>query len=119
MKKLISLIALGLAGSALLSASPSRAHDWVDYGPLKVNIRGWRLNRERQRTLGITTWDTNFINTRSDKPGYISVDCDRDRMSTTRPNGKWRRYRLSIKKNERNLRNDFCTAIRKNPLLFN
>ena len=61
----------------------------------------------------------NYINTSKNTEGYISVDCGRNRLATTDSNGQWRRYRVSIRKNERNLKDDFCTAIRKNPLLFN
>ncbi len=118
MKKLLFFISTGV-GAAMLTLSPSaRAHDWVDYGPLKVNIRGWELNQYRRRSTGSITYDTNFVHSRRNSEGLISVDCDRDRISLTDSKGKWRPYRISIRRNEKNLKNDFCTAIRKNPALF-
>ena len=119
MKKLSFYLSCALGSTLLLSPTSVKAHDWVDYGPLKVNIRGWKLNTDRLRLKGVTTYDTNFINTRRNTKGNISVDCVRDRITTTKGDGTWRRYRISLRKNEKTLKNDFCTAIRKNPLLFN
>ena len=102
----------------LLFAHPVRAHDWHNYGPLRVNLRGWQLNQERLETTGFITYDTDVINTRRNFEGYVSLDCDRDRIATTKSSGKWRKYRVAFRKNERNLRDDFCTAIRANPSLF-
>ncbi len=119
MKKLITFLSLGLSGSLLFAAPSAKAHDWVDYGSLKVNIRGWKINQERLQTTGATTYDTNYIHTKRNAEGYISIDCDRNRMATTDSKGRWRRYRVSIRKNEKNLKDDFCKAIRKNPSLFN
>ena len=117
MKKII-IASFGIASSFLFFPSSVKAHDWVDYGPIKVNIRGWKLNEARLASTGQTTYDTNFINTRKNVEGNISVNCDRNRLATTDSNGKWRRYRASARKNEKELKNDFCTAIRKNPAMF-
>tara|TARA_Y100001968_G_C19148278_1_gene614869 strand:- start:213 stop:572 length:360 start_codon:yes stop_codon:yes gene_type:complete len=119
MKKLITCLSLGLGGSLLFATPYANAHDWVEYGSLKVNIRGWKINQDRLQMDGKTTYDTNYINTSKNTEGYISIDCGRNRLATTDSNGNWRRYRVSIRKNEKNLKDDFCTAIRKNPLLFN
>ena len=119
MKKLITFLSIGLGGSLILATPSANAHDWVDYGSLKVNIRGWQLNRERLEESGRTTYDTNFINTKKNTEGYISIDCPRNRLAITDSKGNWRRFRVSIRKNEKNLKDDFCKAIRKNPLLFN
>tara|TARA_Y100001968_G_scaffold333393_1_gene395980 strand:- start:830 stop:1270 length:441 start_codon:yes stop_codon:yes gene_type:complete len=119
MKKLFIFLSFGLGSSFLLTPLSVKAHDWHDYGPLRVNLRGWQLNQERLSATGSTTYDTNLVNTKGNFEGYVSLDCDRDRISTTKANGKWRRYRMAMRKNERDLRDDFCTAIRANPSLFN
>tara|TARA_Y100001968_G_C19432322_1_gene757765 strand:- start:680 stop:1039 length:360 start_codon:yes stop_codon:yes gene_type:complete len=119
MKKLLFFLSFGLGGSLLLTSPSAKAHDWHDYGSLRINLRGWQLNRERLATTGKTTYDTNLINTKKNFEGYVSLDCDRDRISTTKPSGKWRRYRIAFRKNEKNLRDDFCQAIRSNPNLLN
>tara|TARA_Y100001968_G_scaffold325395_1_gene366536 strand:- start:1016 stop:1468 length:453 start_codon:yes stop_codon:yes gene_type:complete len=118
MKKLFFFISFALGGSFLLPNPSAIAHDWVEYGPLKVNIRGWKLNRDRLINDGQTTYDTNFVNIKKNTEGYVSINCERNRLSTTRSDGTWKRYRVSIRKTEKDLKNDFCTAIRKNPNLL-
>lgn len=118
MQKFTIMASCAIASSFLMAPVAVKAHDWADYGPLKVNIRGWTLNKTRLTKTGETTYDTNFINTRKNREGLISVNCDRNRLATTDSKGKWRKYRASARKNEKDLKNDFCTAIRKNPSLF-
>ena len=119
MKRLIFFLSCGLGGSFLLMPPSVKAHDWHDYGSLRVNLRGWELNEDRKAETGAVTYDTNLVNTRKNIEGYVSLDCERERISLTKPNGKWRRYRIAFSKNEKNLRDDFCSALRANPNLIN
>ena len=118
MKRLVFFLSFGLGGSLILMSPSAKAHDWHEYGSLKVNLRGWTLNQQRLEQKGEITYDTNVINTSRNYEGYVSINCDRDRINTTKKDGKWRRYRVALRKNEKDLKDDFCTALRANPTRF-